>query len=206
MLAQTPLPSEHRPQQLVPVDVFGSGPQVIAAAARRADRVTVTVGAKSARVEWAVRTAREARQAAGLDLQTLGIGQTRPPKRPSGSRNAATGVRKANPVKGSPARMTRIDGASIAPIPVPTTRSVGLLERTDNRMTWWVWGLITWGSVASAAVVYLSMRLAMHVEWREATLTELEGRPRPEALSTRVRAALLQFVEIYRRVASGPRP
>ena len=73
------------------MDAFGSGPQVIAAAARRAGRVTVTVRADSAWVEWAVRTAREARQAAGLDLQTLDIGQTRPPKRPSGSRNAATG-------------------------------------------------------------------------------------------------------------------
>jgi 5,10-methylenetetrahydromethanopterin reductase len=44
------------------------------AAARRADRVTVTVGAEPDRVEWAVRTAREARGAAGLDLQTLDIG------------------------------------------------------------------------------------------------------------------------------------
>ncbi len=153
-----------------------------------------------------MRTASEARQAAGLDLQTLDIGQTRPPKRTSGSRNAATGVRKANSAEGSPAGMTRTEGASVAPIRVPTMRSVGLLERTDSRMTWWVWVLIAWGSVASAAVVYLSMRLAMHVEWREATLTELEGRPRPEALGTQVRAALLQFVEIYRRVASGPRP
>ena len=85
-------------------------------------------------------------------------------------------------------------------------RSVGLPERTDNGMTWWVWVLIAWGSVASAAVVYLSMRLAMHVEWREATLIELEGRPRPEALGRQVRAALLQFVEVYRRVTSGPRP
>jgi 5,10-methylenetetrahydromethanopterin reductase len=58
----------------VPVDVFGSGPHVIAAAARRGDRVTVTVGAEPDRVEWAVQTAREARAAAGLDPQTLAIG------------------------------------------------------------------------------------------------------------------------------------
>jgi 5,10-methylenetetrahydromethanopterin reductase len=61
-------------EEKVPVDVFGSGPQVIAASARRADRVTVTVGAEPDRVEWAVRTAREARRAAGLDLQTLDVG------------------------------------------------------------------------------------------------------------------------------------
>jgi 5,10-methylenetetrahydromethanopterin reductase len=58
----------------VPVDVFGSGPHVIAAAARQADRVTVTVGAEPDRVQWAVRTAQEARAAAGLDPQTLDIG------------------------------------------------------------------------------------------------------------------------------------
>ena len=70
-------------------------------------------------------------------------------------------------------------------------------------MTWWVWVLIAWGSVASAAVVYLSMRLAMHVEWREATLTELEGRPRPEALGTQVRAAPLRLLQTYRRLTSS---
>ena len=58
----------------VPVDVFGSGPHVIAAATRRADRVTVTVGAEPDRVEWAVRTAREARAASGLDPHTFDIG------------------------------------------------------------------------------------------------------------------------------------
>ncbi|MGY1690683.1 LLM class flavin-dependent oxidoreductase [Geodermatophilus sp. SYSU D01105] len=61
-------------EEEVPVDVFGSGPHVIAAAARQADRVTVTVGAETTRVEWAVRTAREARAAAGLDPQTLDVG------------------------------------------------------------------------------------------------------------------------------------
>ncbi|SNS27286.1 methylenetetrahydromethanopterin reductase [Geodermatophilus saharensis] len=61
-------------ERAVPVDVFGSGPHVIAAAARQADRVTVTVGAEPERVAWAVRTAREARAAAGLDPQTLDVG------------------------------------------------------------------------------------------------------------------------------------
>jgi len=58
----------------VPVDVFGSGPRVIGAGARLGDRVTVTVGAEPERVEWAVRTARETRAAAGLDHGTIDVG------------------------------------------------------------------------------------------------------------------------------------
>jgi 5,10-methylenetetrahydromethanopterin reductase len=58
----------------VPVDVFGSGPHVITAGARLADRLTVTVGAEPDRVEWAVQTARQARASAGLDPKGLDIG------------------------------------------------------------------------------------------------------------------------------------
>ena len=58
----------------VPVDVFGSGPEVIGAGARLGDRVTVTVGAEPERVEWAVQTARQARVAAGLDPDGLDVG------------------------------------------------------------------------------------------------------------------------------------
>jgi 5,10-methylenetetrahydromethanopterin reductase len=46
----------------VPVDVFGSGPRVI------------DVGAEPERIRWAVWTARKAREAAGLDPDTLDIG------------------------------------------------------------------------------------------------------------------------------------
>jgi alkanesulfonate monooxygenase SsuD/methylene tetrahydromethanopterin reductase-like flavin-dependent oxidoreductase (luciferase family) len=53
----------------VPIDVFGSGPHVIAVGARLGDRVTVTVGAEPERVEWAVQTARQTRVAAGLALR-----------------------------------------------------------------------------------------------------------------------------------------
>ncbi len=58
----------------VPVDVFGSGPRVIDLGARLGVRLTVTVGAEPERVGWAVRTARESRVAAGLDLETIDIG------------------------------------------------------------------------------------------------------------------------------------
>lgn len=58
----------------VPVDVFGSGPKVISTGVRLADRVTVTVGAEPARVEWAIDTARTATAAAGGDPQAVRVG------------------------------------------------------------------------------------------------------------------------------------
>jgi 5,10-methylenetetrahydromethanopterin reductase len=58
----------------VPVDVFGSGPQVIGLGARLGDRLTVTVGAEPERVDWAVQTARRARAEAGLDPDELDVG------------------------------------------------------------------------------------------------------------------------------------
>ena len=50
----------------VPVDVAATGPRVIAAAARHADRVSLSVGASVERVRWGMEVAREARAEAGL--------------------------------------------------------------------------------------------------------------------------------------------
>ena len=50
----------------VPVDVAATGPKVIAAAARHADRVSLSVGADPERVRWGMKVARAARTAAGL--------------------------------------------------------------------------------------------------------------------------------------------
>lgn len=50
----------------VPVDVMATGPLVIGAAARVADRVTFTVGADPVRLRWAMGTHAAARQEAGL--------------------------------------------------------------------------------------------------------------------------------------------
>ena len=50
----------------VPVDVAATGPKVIAAAARHADRVTLNVGADPDRIRWGMEVARSARAAAGL--------------------------------------------------------------------------------------------------------------------------------------------
>jgi 5,10-methylenetetrahydromethanopterin reductase len=63
-----------RGESKVPVDVFGSGPQVIDVGARLGDKLTVAVGAEPERIEWAVGTARGARRAAGLDPETIDIG------------------------------------------------------------------------------------------------------------------------------------
>jgi 5,10-methylenetetrahydromethanopterin reductase len=58
----------------VPVDVAATGPKVIEIAARLADAVTFAVGVDHRRVGWAIDLARRAREAAGLDPDTLGLG------------------------------------------------------------------------------------------------------------------------------------
>jgi len=54
-------------QPKVPVDVAATGPRVIAAAARHADRVSFALGADPERVRWGIDVAQAARQDAGLD-------------------------------------------------------------------------------------------------------------------------------------------
>jgi 5,10-methylenetetrahydromethanopterin reductase len=58
----------------VPVDVAASGPKVIRLAAVLADRLTFALGADPERLQWAVATARDAREKAGLDPQSLTFG------------------------------------------------------------------------------------------------------------------------------------
>jgi 5,10-methylenetetrahydromethanopterin reductase len=58
----------------VPVQVFGSGPRMIAAASGVADRVTVAVGARREVVADRVKIARDARRRAGLDPDGLDLG------------------------------------------------------------------------------------------------------------------------------------
>ena len=69
-LADRPVSSriEWMPADLpkVPVDVAATGPKVIAAAARHADRVTLAVGADADRIRWGMEVARAARAEAGL--------------------------------------------------------------------------------------------------------------------------------------------
>lgn len=58
----------------VPLDVAATGPKVIEMGARLAERVTFSVGAEPARMEWALAVARAARQAAGLDDAGIAFG------------------------------------------------------------------------------------------------------------------------------------
>ena len=53
-------------QPKVPVDVAATGPRVIAAAARHADRISLNVGADVERVRWGMDVARDARVKAGI--------------------------------------------------------------------------------------------------------------------------------------------
>ena len=58
----------------VPVEVTATGPKVIAAAARHADRIALAVGADRDHLRWAIETARTAAKAAGRDPSSLRIG------------------------------------------------------------------------------------------------------------------------------------
>ena len=61
-------------QPKVPLDVAATGPRVIAAAARHADRITFAVGADPDRIRWGIDLARAARIDAGLDPDRLSFG------------------------------------------------------------------------------------------------------------------------------------
>ena len=58
----------------VPVAVAASGPKVIAAAARQADMVMLSLGAEPDRVSWGMQQARDARREAGLDPDGIRYG------------------------------------------------------------------------------------------------------------------------------------
>ena len=69
----------------VPVEVAATGSQVIAAAARHADRVLLAVGADPDRLGWGIERARAARKDAGLDPQGVALGAFL--NRPTGNRH-----------------------------------------------------------------------------------------------------------------------
>jgi 5,10-methylenetetrahydromethanopterin reductase len=58
----------------VPVEVAATGPRVIAAGARHAERVMFTLGAEPERIAWGIETARNARDEAGLDPDGVAFG------------------------------------------------------------------------------------------------------------------------------------
>lgn len=58
----------------VPVEVAATGPRVIAAAARHAERVMLAVGADSDRLRWGMELARQSRREAGLEPDGIAFG------------------------------------------------------------------------------------------------------------------------------------
>tara|TARA_Y100001970_G_scaffold58354_1_gene74045 strand:+ start:6116 stop:7186 length:1071 start_codon:yes stop_codon:yes gene_type:complete len=58
----------------VPIEVSATGPRVISAAARHAERVMFALGADPERIEWGIQIARDARIEAGLDADELAYG------------------------------------------------------------------------------------------------------------------------------------
>ena len=58
----------------VPVEVAATGPKVIAAAARTADRIMFALGAEPERLLWGIQVARDARKDAGLDPEGISFG------------------------------------------------------------------------------------------------------------------------------------
>lgn len=70
-LADTPAASRlvwrREDDPVVPVEVASTGPKVIAAAARSADRLVFALGASEERLAWGIETAKQARRDAGLD-------------------------------------------------------------------------------------------------------------------------------------------
>jgi 5,10-methylenetetrahydromethanopterin reductase len=65
---------ERATQPRVPIDVAATGPRVIAAGARLADRVTFAVGADAGRIRWGIDLARTARAEAGLEPDAMSFG------------------------------------------------------------------------------------------------------------------------------------
>jgi len=59
---------------LVTVEVAATGPKVIGAAARSADRIIFALGAATDRLAWGIDTAKSARRAAGLDPDDIEFG------------------------------------------------------------------------------------------------------------------------------------
>lgn len=76
-------------------------------------------------------------------------------------------------------------------------------------MAWFVWALILWGLLASAAVVWLAGAISVYIELRELAASSSTIRKGSTQLRTTpavgVRAALRWASEVYRRLASDLR-
>jgi 5,10-methylenetetrahydromethanopterin reductase len=97
----------------VPIEVYATGPRVLAVAGRLADRVALGLGADVERLRWAIDLARGARAGAGLDPRTLSFSAIVP----TGVADDADRARRsvANMVA-SAARFAVISGTVVGPV------------------------------------------------------------------------------------------
>ena len=97
----------------VPIEVYATGPRVLAVGGRLADRIALGLGADVGRLRWAIETARAARYEAGLDPATLSFSAIVP----TGVSNDVERARRsvANMVASS-ARFAVISGPVVGPV------------------------------------------------------------------------------------------
>jgi len=109
----------------VPVEVTATGPRVIAAAARHADRIALAVGADPDHLRGALETARAAAQAAGRDPASLRYGAyvncvVHPDR--AVARNAMRGTAATF------ARFSAFAGSNLRRLPLPLQRAASFLR------------------------------------------------------------------------------
>ncbi|MBT4161046.1 MAG: LLM class flavin-dependent oxidoreductase [Gammaproteobacteria bacterium] len=96
----------------VPLDMVGTGPKVLAIAARYADRITTAVGADPERVGWALDVVRQEREAGNVD-RPVSLGAWVPV---AVTDDIEAGRRMLSGVTASMARFTAMHGKSVAPV------------------------------------------------------------------------------------------
>jgi 5,10-methylenetetrahydromethanopterin reductase len=97
----------------VPIEVYATGPRVLAVGGRQADRIALGLGADVGRLRWAIETARTARREAGLDPATLSFSAIVPTGVSHDVERARRSV--ANMVASS-ARFAVISGPVVGPV------------------------------------------------------------------------------------------
>jgi len=104
----------------VPIEVYATGPKVLAVGGRRGDRIALGLGADIERLKWAMSVARDARAAAGLDPATLSFSAIVP----TGVANDMGRARRSvSNMIASSARFSVINNALVGPA-TPAQRKV----------------------------------------------------------------------------------
>jgi 5,10-methylenetetrahydromethanopterin reductase len=100
----------------VPIEVYATGPRVLAVAGRRGDRVALGLGADVDRLRWAIDLARAARAQAGLDPATLSFSAIVPI---GVADDLARARRSVVNMVASAARFAVMNGTVVGPVSAP---------------------------------------------------------------------------------------